>query len=153
MLGHRCCTQAFSSCSERGLLFVAVHGLLQGTWVRALYTLKSTFLCPLLCIGAWQPDLPLPPSHKDAADFLDWTLSSQPIELEVGYPHSKGGAVVLSTLEPSQPTCKSTHDTPTAETDRIKGAIQKTAQQRLFKAAAAVFAQKRLCLKLAPRRF
>ena len=24
----RCCVQAFSSCSERGLLFLAVHGLL-----------------------------------------------------------------------------------------------------------------------------
>ena len=27
-LGLRCCTRAFSSFSERGLLFVAVHGLL-----------------------------------------------------------------------------------------------------------------------------
>ena len=27
-LGLRCCTWAFSSCSERGLLFVVVHGLL-----------------------------------------------------------------------------------------------------------------------------
>ena len=27
-LGLRCCMQAFSSCSERGLLFVAVGGLL-----------------------------------------------------------------------------------------------------------------------------
>ena len=27
-LGLRCCTRAFSSCSERGLLFVAVHRLL-----------------------------------------------------------------------------------------------------------------------------
>ena len=27
-LGLRCCTRAFSSCSERGLLFVAVRGLL-----------------------------------------------------------------------------------------------------------------------------
>ena len=27
-LGLRCCVQAFSSCGERGLLFVAVHGLL-----------------------------------------------------------------------------------------------------------------------------
>ena len=27
-LGLRCCTQAFSSCGEWGLLFVAVHGLL-----------------------------------------------------------------------------------------------------------------------------
>ena len=26
--GLRCCVQAFSSCGERGLLFVAVHGLL-----------------------------------------------------------------------------------------------------------------------------
>ena len=28
VLGLRCCTRAFSSCSERGLLFVVVHGLL-----------------------------------------------------------------------------------------------------------------------------
>ena len=27
-LGLRCCAQAFSSCGEWGLLFVAVHGLL-----------------------------------------------------------------------------------------------------------------------------
>ena len=27
-LGFRCCARAFSSCSKRGLLFVAVHGLL-----------------------------------------------------------------------------------------------------------------------------
>ena len=27
VLGLRCCTQAFSSCGERGLLFVAVSGL------------------------------------------------------------------------------------------------------------------------------
>ena len=27
-LGLRCCTQAFFSCGERGLLFVAVRGLL-----------------------------------------------------------------------------------------------------------------------------
>ena len=27
-LGVRCCAQAFSSCGERGLLFVAVRGLL-----------------------------------------------------------------------------------------------------------------------------
>ena len=28
VLGLRCCVQAFSSCGEGGLLFVAVHGLL-----------------------------------------------------------------------------------------------------------------------------
>ena len=28
VLGLRCCVQAFSSCSKRGLLFVAVRGLL-----------------------------------------------------------------------------------------------------------------------------
>ena len=28
LLGLRCCTRAFSSCGERGLLFLAVHGLL-----------------------------------------------------------------------------------------------------------------------------
>ena len=28
VLGLRCCVRAFSSCGERGLLFVAVRGLL-----------------------------------------------------------------------------------------------------------------------------
>ena len=28
VLGLRCCTRAFSSCGEQGLLFIAVHGLL-----------------------------------------------------------------------------------------------------------------------------
>ena len=28
VVGLRCCTRAFSSCGERGLLFVTVHGLL-----------------------------------------------------------------------------------------------------------------------------
>ena len=28
VFGLRCCTRVFSSCGERGLLFVAVHGLL-----------------------------------------------------------------------------------------------------------------------------
>ena len=28
VLDLRCCAQAFSSCGERGLLFIAVHGLL-----------------------------------------------------------------------------------------------------------------------------
>ena len=28
VLGLRCCAQAFSSCGERGLLFVVVRGLL-----------------------------------------------------------------------------------------------------------------------------
>ena len=27
-LGLRCCVQSFSSCSEQGILFVAVHGLI-----------------------------------------------------------------------------------------------------------------------------
>ena len=28
VLGLHCCTPAFSSCGERGLFFIAVHGLL-----------------------------------------------------------------------------------------------------------------------------
>ena len=44
-LGLHCCTQAFSSCGERGLLFFVVHGLLiagaslvaeHGLWAREL---------------------------------------------------------------------------------------------------------------------
>ena len=32
VLGLRCCTRAFSSCSERGLLFVAEPGWALGAW-------------------------------------------------------------------------------------------------------------------------
>ena len=44
-LGLRCCARALSSCGERGLLFVVVHGLLiavaslvveHGLWARRL---------------------------------------------------------------------------------------------------------------------
>ena len=40
-LGLRCCTQAFSSCGERGLLFVAARGFLTAVASRC---------------GAWAPD-------------------------------------------------------------------------------------------------
>ena len=39
VLGLRCCVRAFSSCGERGLLFVAVCGLL--------------IAVASLCCGAW----------------------------------------------------------------------------------------------------
>ena len=39
-LGLRCCAQAFSSCSEQGLLVVAVHGLLIG-WLLLLQSTGS----------------------------------------------------------------------------------------------------------------
>ena len=38
VLSLRCCARAFSSCSEQGLLFVAVHGLL----IEYLLLLRST---------------------------------------------------------------------------------------------------------------
>ena len=44
-LGLRCCTQAFSSCSEWGLLFVAVHGL--------LIVVASLCCCGEWALGAW----------------------------------------------------------------------------------------------------
>ena len=70
-LGLRCCVRAFSSCGERGLLFVAVHVLLiavaslvaehglQGTWasvvvVHGLSSCGSRALeCRLSSCGAW----------------------------------------------------------------------------------------------------
>ena len=61
-LGLRCCVQAFSSCGERGLLFVMVRGLLitvaslvagqaLGTWasVVAAHGLNSCALRALQC--------------------------------------------------------------------------------------------------------
>ena len=43
-LGLRCCTQAFSSCGERGLLFVVVHGLLIAV---------ASLCCGARALGAW----------------------------------------------------------------------------------------------------
>ena len=61
-LGLRCCTRAFSNCSERGLLFVAVLGLLiavaslvveHGLWVCGLSNYGSQALeCRLSSCGA-----------------------------------------------------------------------------------------------------
>ena len=42
-LGLRCCVQAFSSCSERGLLFLVVHGLL---------IVVACFCCGARALGA-----------------------------------------------------------------------------------------------------
>ena len=41
VLGLRCCTRAFSSCCKRGLLFVAVRGLL----------IAVTFCCRARALG------------------------------------------------------------------------------------------------------
>ena len=48
-LGLRCCTWAFSSCSEWGLLIamappVAEHGL-QGTWASVFYYINIFIVC------------------------------------------------------------------------------------------------------------
>ena len=43
-LGLRCCMQAFSSCGERGLLFVVVHGLLIAV---------ASLCCGARALGAW----------------------------------------------------------------------------------------------------
>ena len=45
MLGLRCCTQAFSSCGERGLLFIVVH--------RLLVAVVSLVCCRARALGAW----------------------------------------------------------------------------------------------------
>ena len=44
MLGLRCCVWAFSSCGERGLLFVAVRGLLIEV---------ASLCCGARALGAW----------------------------------------------------------------------------------------------------
>ena len=44
MLGLRCCMRAFSSCSERGLLFIVVHRLLIAV---------ASHCGGFSCCGAW----------------------------------------------------------------------------------------------------
>ena len=79
-LGLRCCVQAFSSCGERGLLFVAVHGLLtvvaslvaehglqarglQQLWLAGLVapwhvgSSQTRARTHVPCIGRWIPSL------------------------------------------------------------------------------------------------
>ena len=43
-LGLRCCMRAFSSCGERGLLFVEVRGLL---------TAVASLCCEAWALGSW----------------------------------------------------------------------------------------------------
>ena len=50
MLGLHCCAQALSSCSERGLLFVAVRGLLIA--VASLVTEHRLQACGLSSCGS-----------------------------------------------------------------------------------------------------
>ena len=45
VLGLCCCARAFSSCSEQGLLFIAVHGLLT--------VVASRCGCTAWALGAW----------------------------------------------------------------------------------------------------
>ena len=50
-LGLRCCMQAFSSCGEQGLLFVAVRGLLV-VGLLLLWSTGSRHVCFSSC-GTW----------------------------------------------------------------------------------------------------
>ena len=59
MLGLHCCAQAFSSCGERGLLFVAVHGLLTAVASlvveHGLWSARASVdaACGLSSCGSW----------------------------------------------------------------------------------------------------
>ena len=50
-LGLRCCAWAFSSCGERGLLFIAVRGLLSA--VGSLVVEHGLSCCGAQALGAW----------------------------------------------------------------------------------------------------
>ena len=50
-LGLRCCAWAFSSCSERGLLFIVVHGLLIA--VSSLVAEHRLQACGFGSYGTW----------------------------------------------------------------------------------------------------
>ena len=107
VLGLRCCARAFSNCSEQGLLFVAVHGLLIavaslaaehgpqvgfsscGTWAQQLCLTGSRaqssavvthgLSCSTACgISPDQGSNPCP---------LHWQADSQPLHHQ-GSPHS-----------------------------------------------------------------
>ena len=63
-LGLRCCTQAFSSCSELGLLFVAVCGLLIA--VVSLAVEHRSRCAGFSSCGAWAQQLWLAGSRAQA---------------------------------------------------------------------------------------
>ena len=51
-LGLRCCTRAFSSCSERGLLFVVLHAGFSLRWLLILWSTGSRYTGFSSC-GSW----------------------------------------------------------------------------------------------------
>ena len=71
-LGLRCCVQAFSSCGERGLLFVAVSGLLiaQQSFksicqklaqnLSICNSLARTYVATSTCKGDWENGIVYP---------------------------------------------------------------------------------------------
>ena len=63
-LGRRCCLWAFSSCGERGLLFVAVHELLIA-WLLLLQSTGSRHAGFSSC-GTWAQQLWLTGSRAQA---------------------------------------------------------------------------------------
>ena len=72
-LGLCCCTQAFSSCGEQRLLFVAVHGLLTAVaslalehrlqGVRASVVVGHGLSCPVACGTGIEPVSPALPGR------------------------------------------------------------------------------------------
>ena len=65
VLGLHCCARAFSSCSERGLLFVAVHGLFSLQWLLLLQSRGSRHAGFSTC-GTWAQQLWLAGSRVQA---------------------------------------------------------------------------------------
>ena len=65
-LGLCCCAQAFSSCGERGLLFVVVHGLI----------VVASLCCRARALGAWASVVMAHGLHSCGSQALERRLSS-----------------------------------------------------------------------------
>ena len=76
MLGLHCCTQAFSSCGERGLLFIVVYGLL----IAVVSLVAHTLSCPMTC-GFF-------PDQESNSCPLHWQADSQPLDHQGSPPIS-----------------------------------------------------------------
>ena len=83
-LGLRCCLRAFSSCGERGLLFIVVHrpftvvaSLNLGTWAQELW--HTGISCSMACEIFWDQRLNPCPLYWEVDFYIPYHQGSPPV--------------------------------------------------------------------------